>query len=82
MFALSLGVSLLRPRLASVSTLRGGSRALSTRSAVTKGAVAGATTTTVMALAGGALSVQATAATTLNALTIVTSNGLLGTFGN
>jgi len=26
--------------------------------------------------------VQATAATTLNALTIVTSNGLLGTFGN
>ena len=55
MFALSLGVSLLRPRLASVSTLRGGSRALSTRSAVSRGAVAGAGGGAVMALAGGAL---------------------------
>ena len=34
------------------------------------------------ALAGGSVSVQAAAATTLNALTVVTSNGLLGTFGN
>ena len=34
------------------------------------------------ALAGGSFSVQAAAATTLNALTVVTSNGLLGTFGN
>ena len=59
MFALSLGVSLLRPRLASVSTLRGGSRALSTRSAVSRGAVAGAGGGAVMALAGGALASSA-----------------------
>ena len=33
------------------------------------------------ALSGASLSVQATAATALNSLTIATSNGLLGTFG-